>query len=204
MFGLSMKISDITPNRSGEGIKNDPDNHPMGGTMTIGNPTDAFTYVRALQMIVGGYGAYQRDKRRETDIAVKEEILRGADRVRTHVENVHDDAYRDGNVKLAKACQSTIEEIDALRNDVNLGETGGEHPFFSKQIGASKKVLNKLIKHDHETLTLLVKAVNRSNDLEKVAAEEGDVMKAVRETRQIVSSVRGHFSERRAVLKKIQ
>ena len=105
----------------------------MGGTITIGNPTDAFTYVRALQMIVGGYGAYQRDKRRETDIAVKEEILRGADRVRTHVENVHDDAYRDGNVRLAKACQSTIEEIDALRNDVNLGETGGEHPVFCKQ-----------------------------------------------------------------------
>ena len=53
-------------------------------------------------------------------------------------------------------------------------------------------------------MTLLVKAVNRSNDLEKAAAEEGDVMKAVRETRQLVSSVRGHFSERRAVLRKIQ
>ena len=53
--------------------------------MTIGNPADTLTYVRALGLIVGGYGAYQRDKRRETDIAVKEEILRGADRVRTHV-----------------------------------------------------------------------------------------------------------------------
>ena len=51
---------------------------------------------------------------------------------------------------------------------------------------------------------MLVKAVNRSNDLEQAAAVEGDVMKAVRETRQLVSSVRGHFSERRAVLKKIQ
>jgi len=176
----------------------------MGGTMTIGNPADTLTYVRALGLIVGGYSAYQRDKRRETDVAVKEEILRCADRVRTHVENVHDDAYRDGNVKLAKTCQSTIEEIDALRNDVNLGETGGEHPFFSKQITTSKKVLAKLIKHDHETMTLLVKAVNRSNDLEKAAAEEGDAIKAARETRQLVSSVRGHFSERRAVLKGIQ
>ena len=188
----------------GEGIKSEPVKHPMGETMTIGNPADTLTYVRALGLLVGGYSAYQRDKRRETDVAVKEEILRCADRVRTHVENVHDDAYRDGNVKLAKACQSTIEEIDSLRNDVNLGETGAEHPFFSKQISASKKSLNKLIKHDHETITLLVKAVNRSNDLEKVAAEEGDVMKAVRETRQLVTSVRGHSSERRAVLKKIQ
>ena len=192
------------PEHIGEGIKNEQGNHPMGGRMTIGNPADTLSYVRALGLIVGGYSAYQRDKRRETDVAVKEEILRCADRVRTHVENVHDDAYRDGNVKLAKACQSTIEEIDALRNDVNLGETGGEHPFFSKQITTSKKVLAKLIKHDHETITLLVKAVNRSNDLEKAAAEGGDAMKAVRETRQMVSSVRGHFSERRAVLKGIQ
>ena len=191
------------PNQTGEGIKNVVD-HPPGGNMAIGNPADTLTYVRAIQMILGGYGAYKRDKRRETDIALKEEIMRCADRVRTHVENVHDDAYRDMNVKLAKACQSTIEEIDALRNEVNLGETGGEHPFFSKQITTSKKVLTKLIKHDHDTLTILVKAVNSSNDLEKAAAENGDVMQAVKETRQLVSSVRGHFSERRAVLKKIK
>jgi len=176
----------------------------MGGTVAIGNPADTLTYVRAIGLIVGGYSAYQRDKRRETDVAVREEILRCADRVRNHVENVHDDAYRDGNVKLAKTCQSTIEEVDALRNDVNLGESGGEHPFFSKQTSASKKILGKLIKHDHDTLSMLVKAVNRSNDLEKAAAEGGDVIKALRETRQLVSSVRGHFSERRSVLKNIQ
>ena len=107
-------------------------------------------------------------------------------------------------IEIGQTCQATIEAIDALRNDVNLGETGGEHPVFSKQTTASNKVLGKLIKHDHETLTILVKAVNRSNDLEKAAAEEGEVMKAVRETRQLVSSVRGHFSERRAVLKNIK
>ncbi|MDP6899274.1 MAG: hypothetical protein QGF94_00355 [Candidatus Thalassarchaeaceae archaeon] len=172
--------------------------------MTIGSPTDTITYVRALGLIVGGYGAYTRDKRRETDVAVKEEIVRCADRVRTHVENVHDAAYSDGNIKLAKECTKTIEEIDALRNDVNLGETGGEHPFFSKQISANKKTLNKLIKHDHETLTILVKAVNRSNDLEKAVAEGEDGVSEVRSTRQLISSVRGHFSERRAVLRKIK
>ena len=91
----------------GEGIKSEQVNHPTGETMTIGNPTDTLTYVRALGLIVGGYSAYQRDKRRETDVAVKEEILRCADRVRTHVENVHDDAYRDGNVKSAMATETS-------------------------------------------------------------------------------------------------
>ena len=184
-------------------MKNEQVPHPMGETITIGNPTETLTYVRALGLIVGGYSAYKRDKRRETDIAVKEEILRCADRVRTHVENVHDDAFREGNRTLAKSCQSTIEEIDTLRNEVSLGETGGEHPFFSKQISTTKKVLDQLIKHDHRTLTLLIKAVNQSNELEQTDGDEG-LMKSIHETRQLVSSVRGHFSERRAVLKGIK
>ena len=186
-----------------KGMKNEQVQHPMGVTITIGNPTETLTYVRALGLIVGGYSAYKRDKRRETDIAVKEEILRCADRVRTHVENVHDDAYRKGDRTLAKACQSTIEEIDSLRNEVNLGETGGEHPFFSKQISTTKKILNQLIKHDHRTLTLLNKAVNQSNKLEQATGEKAQ-MEAIQDTRQLVSSVRGHFSERRAVLKGIK
>ena len=187
-----------------KGMKSQQVKHPLGEEVTIGNPVDTLTYVRALGFLVGGYGAYGRDKRRETDVAVREEILRCADRVRKHVENVHDAAYSDGDIKLAKSCQQTIEEIDALRNDVNLGESGGEHPFFSKQISPSKKTLNKLIKHDHDTLTLLVKAVNRSNDLEKSAAAGEDcAVQDARETRQLVSSVRGHFSERRSVLRKI-
>ena len=186
-----------------KGMKNEQVPHPMGETITIGNPTETLTYVRALGLIVGGYSAYKRDKRRETDIAVKEEILRCADRVRTHVENVHDDAFREGNRTLAKSCQSTIEEIDTLRNEVSLGETGGEHPFFSKQISTTKKVLDQLIKHDHRTLTLLIKAVNQSNELEQTVGDEG-LMKSIHETRQLVSSVRGHFSERRAVLKGIK
>ena len=184
-------------------MKNEQVQHPTGVTITIGNPTETLTYVRALGLIVGGYSAYKRDKRRETDIAVKEEILRCADRVRTHVENVHDDAFRKRNRTLAKACQSIIEEIDSLRNEVSLGETGGEHPFFSKQISTTKKILNQLIKHDHETLTLLVKAVNQSNRLERATSEKAQ-MAAIQETRQLVSSVRGHFSERRAVLKGIK
>ena len=45
------------PNQTGEGIKNVV-SHPTGGNMAIGNPADTLTYVRALGLIVGGYGAY--------------------------------------------------------------------------------------------------------------------------------------------------
>jgi len=174
--------------------------------MTIGNPADTLTYMRAVRLLLGGYGAYNREKRRETNVAVREEILRCCNRVRNHVENVHDSAYRDGNIEVARSCAGAVEEVDALRNDVNVAETGGEHPFFSQQISASKKTINELIDHDLRTLKMLVKAVNQSNELEKehAASNSKATITAAKECRQIVSSVRGHFSERRAVLRKIK
>ncbi len=174
--------------------------------MTIGNPAETLTYMRAVRLLLGGYGAFSREKRRETNVAVREEILRCGNRVRNHVENVHDSAYRDGGIKLARACAGAVEEVDALRNDVNVAETGGEHPFFSQQISVSKKTIDELISHDLRTLEMLVKAVNQSNELEKehAASNTEAAITAAKECRQLVSSVRGHFSERRSVLRRIK
>ena len=86
-----------------------------------------------------------------------------------------------------------------------LAATGADHPFFSRQKGVSKRTINKLIKHDHNTLEMVRKAVNASNDMEKVHAEAngGATVEAVRKCHQLVSSCRGHFSERNGVLRGI-
>ncbi len=121
--------------------------------MPVTSPTDALPYIRAIQLLLGGYGAYSREKRRETDVAVREEVARAATRVRNHLNNVHDAAYRSKDIELAGACSRAIEEVDGLRNEVELAATGGEHPFFSLQKSASKKTINNLIKHRSEEHT---------------------------------------------------
>jgi hypothetical protein len=171
--------------------------------MAIGSPSDALPYVRAIQLLLGGYGAYSREKRRETDVAVREEVGRAANRVRNHLNNVHDSAYRADDTALAAACSRAIEEVDALRNDVDKAATGGEHPFFSLQKSASRRTINKLIKHDHDTLQMVTKAVNSSNEMEKTFAEDGECLEELLRCQQLVSSCRGHFSERSKVLRKI-
>jgi hypothetical protein len=174
--------------------------------MTLNDPTDVLPYVRALRMMLGGYGAYSREKRRETDVAVREEISRCAMRARNHLANVHDNAYRDGNTAIARACKLAMGDIDSLRNDVDHAETGGEHSRFSRHTKINKKTQNQLIKHDHDTLQMVSKAVNVSNDLEDAHAKgEGAeaCIQLARSTQQLVSSCRGHFSERRAVLKRL-
>ena len=121
--------------------------------------------------MIGGYGVHRREQRREADVAVREEVARASGRVRNHLNNVHDSAYRAGDTELAQECALALEEVDALRNDVELAATGADHPFFSRQKGVSKRTINRLIKHDHATLEMVRKAVNASNDLEKAYAE---------------------------------
>lgn len=173
--------------------------------MSVTGPTDALPYIRAIQLLLGGYGAYSREKRRETDVAVREEVARAATRVRNHLNNVHDAAYRNKDTELAAVCARAIEEVDVLRNEVELAATGGEHPFFSLQKSASKKSIKNLIKHDHDTLDMVTKAVNISNDLEAAHAEQDGekCLTDVRKCQQLLSSCRGHFSARGRVLRKI-
>ena len=163
--------------------------------------------------MIGGYGVHRREQRREADVAVREEVARASGRVRNHLNNVHDSAYRAGDTELAQECALALEEVDALRNDVELAATGADHPFFSRQKGVSKRTINRLIKHDHATLEMVRKAVNASNDLEKTYAESngnskrmenGSVtVESIRRCQQLVSSCRGHFSERNGVLRGI-
>lgn len=167
-------------------------------------PTETLTYVRAIRLIVGGYGAYSRERRRETDVAVKEEILRAAKRARNHLANIHDAAIRCGEVALARTCAAGIESADALANDVSVGELGGEHPFLSQQISVSRGTIGRLIEHDHETLTMLTRAVRASNRLEADWRKDADAARAsALACTQLLASVRGHFSERRRVLRNI-
>ena len=53
----------------------------------IGLPTDALPLIRGVQLVISGYSGYSKGKRRETDLAVRQEIIRAIGRVHTHMTN---------------------------------------------------------------------------------------------------------------------
>ncbi|MDP6639884.1 MAG: hypothetical protein QF817_02320 [Candidatus Poseidoniaceae archaeon] len=170
----------------------------------IGLPTDALPFIRGVQLVISGYSGYTKGKRKETDLIVRQEIIRASGRVQTHLTNVHDQSYRDGNIKVTRACKQVMEEVDQFRNEVDKAETGGEHPFFSNQKSASKSDLKKLIKHDHDVIEMVTKAVNIANSCEHAHAtggEEGEVIRLARQCQQMISSCRGFFAARLSLLK---
>ncbi|MBC8437664.1 MAG: hypothetical protein H8D82_00165 [Euryarchaeota archaeon] len=170
----------------------------------IGLPTDALPYIRGIQLVISGYSGYTKDKRRETDLAVRHEIIRSTGRVQTHLSNVHDQSYRDGNLQITRSCKQAMEEIDQFRNEVEKAETGHDHPFFSTHKSISKSDLKKLIKHDHDVIEMVTKAVNIANSCEHAhssGSEIADVVKFARQSQQMISSCRGFFNARSSILK---
>ena len=93
--------------------------------------------------------------------------------------------------------------IDQLIEDIDKSPSGMTHAFFSGQRSASISVLKKLIKHDHDVIDMMTKAVNISNSVEHAFSSDktdNEVKSLIRQCDQMITSSRGYYSARATVL----
>ena len=94
-----------------------------------------------------------------------------------------------------------MEECDYLIEDVKKSVSGMEHAFLSGQRSPSNKDLKKLIKHDHEVIDMVTKAVNIANSAENsLATGQDNPQQLILQTTQMVTSSKGFFGARANVL----
>tara|TARA_B100001093_G_scaffold172946_2_gene165846 strand:- start:813 stop:1304 length:492 start_codon:yes stop_codon:yes gene_type:complete len=154
-------------------------------------------------MVLSGYEGYTKGKRRDADLAIREEIKRCGTRARNHLLNVHDSGFREKKLDIAKAAKACCNTIDMLIEDIDKSPTGMTHAFFSGQRSASNSVLKKLIKHDHDVIDMMTKAVNISNSVEHAFSTDktsDEVKSLIRQCDQMITSSRGYYSARATVL----
>lgn len=169
----------------------------------VGTPLDVLPYVRGIQMVLSGYEGYTKGKRRDADLAIREEIKRCGTRARNHLMNIHDSCFREKKLDVSKAAKACCNTIDQLIEDVDKSPTGMTHAFFSGQRSASTSVLKKLIKHDHDVIEMMTKAVNISNSVEHAYSSDktvDEIKSLIRQCEQMITSSRGYFSARSTVL----
>lgn len=169
----------------------------------VGTPLDVLPYVRGIQMVLSGYEGYTKGKRRDADLAIREEIKRCGTRARNHLMNIHDSCFREKKFDVSKAAKACCNTIDQLIEDVDKSPTGMTHAFFSGQRSASTSVLKKLIKHDHDVIEMMTKAVNISNSVEHAYSSDktvDEIKSLIRQCEQMITSSRGYYSARSTVL----
>ena len=167
----------------------------------VGTPLDVVPYIRGVQLVLLGYNGYTKGSRFENDKMVREEISRATGRVRSHMQNIFDSQFKAGNLEIARAAKQCMEECDFLIEDVRKAIAGMEHAFLSGQRSPSNRDLKKLIKHDHEVIDMVTKAVNIANSAEQsIATGEGNAQQMSMQSTQMITSCRGFFGARANVL----
>lgn len=169
----------------------------------LGTPLDVLPYIRGIQMVLSGYSGYSKGKRRDADKLIREEIERAAGRARNHISNVHDSAFKDGAIPIARAAKAACTEIDALIEDVDKAPAGMDHAFLSGTRSASKSDLKMLIKHDHDVIEMVTKSVNIANSVEHAfnkGSNPEEIIQLIRQCQQMSTSCRGFFGTRATIL----
>ena len=167
----------------------------------VGTPLDVVPYIRGVQLVLIGYNGYTKGSRFETDKMVRDEISRAVGRVRNHMQNMFDSQFKANNMDVARVAKQCMEECDYLIEDVRKATSGMEHAFLSGQRSPSNRDLKKLIKHDHEVIDMVTKAVNIANSAgQSLATGDGNSQQMVMQTTQMVTSCRGFFGARANVL----
>ena len=167
----------------------------------VGTPLDVVPYIRGVQLVLIGYKGYTKGSRFENDKMVRDEIVRAVGRVRSHMQNIFDSQFKDENLEIARAAKQCMEECDYLIEDVQKSASGMEHAFLSGQRSPSNRDLKKLIKHDHDVIDMVTKAVNIANSAElSTSTSDGNAKQLTMQTTQVLTSCKGFFGARKNVL----
>ncbi len=166
-------------------------------------PLEVLPYIRGIQMVLSSYEGYTKGKRREADKLIRSEIKRAGTRARNHITNIQDIAFSNDQISVAKIAKLATTEIDALIEDVDKATSGMNHAFFSGARSIKVSDLKNLIKHDHDVIDMVTKAINISNSAEQAyntGRTEVEVKNLIQQCQQMITSSRGYFNSRNKIL----
>ncbi len=145
-----------------------------------------------------------RVKKKEDDVAVRMRIQQELKKVRTHILNIMEYSYEDGDEKGAESAKRLIDAVDTFSNNVQFSEVGHKYPFFSKQISAKRGDVKRLVRFDAEMINFLKNATLLSHKVEN-AVIEGNVeaFREIRKIKNFVSSAEGKYEERFEFIKRL-
>lgn len=166
-------------------------------------PIEVLPYIRGIQLVLSSYEGYTKGKRREADKLIRDEIKRAGLRARNHISNIHDIAFKTERLDVAKIAKLATTQIDNLVEDVDKSVTGMNHAFFSGSRSAKVSDLKSLIKHDHEVIEMVTKAINIANSAEHAFSSnesDDDITSLIQQCQQMITSCQGFFNSRNKIL----
>ena len=160
------------------------------------------TVAARVVTFVADYQSYNQSKRKEDDLAVRRFILNRSNSARGQTNNILKWAYKNGNSDLENSAKGILQELDLLKNEVNLAETGMRWPFFTPKCSVDANTLEKIIDFDAGILEEMEQVVKALREMElAIAEEEYDIMKGMIMIDTAIGRTRDNFRGRIELIK---
>lgn len=161
------------------------------------------TAVTAVRALFKAYSSYEKGKLAHSDQSLREEVRRRSRMIREHLEPLHDDAHREGAIKLRERVVDVINLCDKIGVDAIYTASHTPDSEHIAQANLNKAKLKELVSHDLATLEKLVACTRLVNETSHIIGTESDEEKALvklNELRQDLTGARNHFRERNMLL----
>jgi hypothetical protein len=125
-----------------------------------------------------------------------------ANSAKGQAKNILKWAYKNGNSDVESSAKGVIKEIDLLKNEVNLAETGMKWPFFTPNCSVNTGTLERIVEFDASILEEMEKVVKALREMELALAEgEGNILKGVMMIDTASGRTRDNFRDRIELIK---
>lgn len=153
-----------------------------------------------------GFSRYSTKNVQQDDLAVRRKLQTELEKVRLHVQSIHEEGHRGAMTKVADAARRVMEEIDAFQNEMRLAEMGAQLPFFSANRSVDPEAVAKVVDYDYAGLAALAQARDAARLLEEQAAASPPEASAVGlgQLRTHITTARSAFKDRRDFIRGIR
>tara|TARA_B100001123_G_C15239183_1_gene998410 strand:- start:157 stop:684 length:528 start_codon:yes stop_codon:yes gene_type:complete len=159
--------------------------------------------ITATRLLFTAYNGYQKGKMTKSDEALREEVQRRTEEIRSQIDLLYSKAHRNKQRDLRNSLQDIIDLCDQFISDARFGLSHSSNSKHDAAVKMNKKSLKILIEHDFNTLDKLVKCNEKIETIAKrieTNSSESELYSLAIETRTMLSKSQNYFSQRKLIM----
>jgi len=173
---------------------------PLGVLIEIGQTALAIQAIRSLlpQITSLVYDGYDKGRFMKSDDALRAELSRRCEMLARHAEKLQTDAHTMEYKSARRVLSGIIDTLHIFQREIQFSISGSNVSSHSGIGKLKSKSINKLVKHDSETLQSMVECTRLVNAIAEkfFEAEESVLIGLISEWNQSITRCRNRFLER--------
>jgi len=159
--------------------------------------------ITTTRLLFTAYNGYQKEKLSKSDEALRDEVQRRTEKIRSQIDILYSKAHQNKQRKLRSSLQDITDICDQFISDARYGLSQASGSKHEAAVKMNKKSIKILIEHDFNVLDKLEKCKEKIENITKQSENnttESELYLLTIEIRAMISESQNYFSKRRLII----